>query len=51
MFVIVQSDGDIDYTSVFGPFATAAEAQKVTPDDNDDYAYRVEPVQNPEKIV
>lgn len=41
MWVIVSSDGDIDYTDVYGPYATQAEAEADLPEDNDDLAYRV----------
>jgi len=48
MWVIIGSDGDVDYTNVYGPFTTEAEADAkcdLLPPDNGDIAYRVEPIQ------
>lgn len=45
MWIIIKSDGDIDYTTVYGPFTSYEEATSVCPDDSDDYAYRVEMIQ------
>jgi hypothetical protein len=47
MWVIISSDGDIDYTDVYGPFATQAEADAYgaeLPEDDGDIAYRVVPL-------
>ena len=44
MWVIISSDGDIDYTDVYGPFTTQAEAEACgaeLPADDGDIAYRV----------
>jgi hypothetical protein len=42
-FVVIKSDGDIDYTSVFGPFASEAEANEAIdalPED-ENFTFRV----------
>jgi hypothetical protein len=46
MWVIIQSDGDADYTTVYGPFTSIAEANSTCPTDDEDYTYRVEPIRN-----
>jgi hypothetical protein len=48
MWVIISSDGDVDYTNVYGPFADKNEAEEILsllPEDDGDLAYRTEPVQ------
>lgn len=47
MYVIIKSDGDIDYTSVFGLFGTIEEAEKVIPEDDPNFTYRVVPLKEP----
>lgn len=46
MWVIVSSDGDVDYTDVYGPYATQKEANAALPEDSDALAYRVLPIQS-----
>jgi len=49
MWVIIGSDGDVDYTNVYGPFTTVEEADAkcdLLPPDNGDIAYRVELIQS-----
>ena len=52
MWLIISGDGDIDYTSVYGPFATKEEADAVeVPEDDGDDAYRVIKLESPEDLV
>ena len=47
MWVIISSDGDIDYTDVYGPFESEEEADAYgaeLPADDGDIAYRVVPL-------
>lgn len=44
-WVIISSDGDVDYTDVWGFYDTEAEANRDLPTDTDDIAYRVVRVQ------
>ncbi len=48
MWVVIISDGDIDYTDIYGPFDTEQEAEASIShiEDNDDYSYRVIPIQS-----
>lgn len=43
MWLVIKSDGDIDYTDVYGPFASKQEAEDAIPENDEfesDYAYR-----------
>ena len=55
MFVIIESDGDIDYTSVYGPFASPEEAnaalEALPSEDTLDNQYRVEPIRDPSTLT
>jgi len=50
MYVIIKSDGDIDYTSVFGLFGTIEEAEKVIPEGDPNFTYRVVPLEEPLRL-
>lgn len=53
MWLVIQSDGDIDYTDVYGPFSSKQEAEDATPEIDEfesDYAYRVVKLKDPSKL-
>lgn len=44
MWIIINGDGDMDYTRAYGPFTTESEANEraaLLPEDDDDTAWRV----------
>ena len=44
---VIASDGDIDYTDIYGPYESKTAAEAACPVDNDDYSYRVITPQDP----
>jgi len=53
MWLVIQSDGDVDYTDVFGPFASKKAAEDAIPevdDFEDGYAYRAVKLQDPSRL-